>query len=133
MAPTHTVPVPHLGAQVGFAISNGKLDPAKPTVVLVNALCATHEMYAGQLASGSGPLAAAANVVAVEPLGHGATACATEHFTAWDSALVALQAMDALGVGRAVLAGTSQGGWIVVRMALLAPERVSHMSEGVVV
>ncbi|XXH01929.1 Golgi transport complex subunit 3 [Hypoxylon texense] len=122
-SPTQTVPVPHLDAQVGYAISNGgTLDPAKPTVVLVNALCATHRFFAGQLASAA--LAPAANLVALEPLGHGATACGREHWTSWDSALVALQAMEALGVGKAVLLGASQGGFIVVKMALLAPEKV---------
>lgn len=37
---------------------------------------------------------------------------------------MALEVMTALGVQKAFCLGTSQGGWIVVRMALLAPERV---------
>ncbi|KAI1770994.1 putative alpha/beta hydrolase [Hypoxylon cercidicola] len=122
MAPTQTVQVQHLGAKVGYAISDDRLDPAKPTCVLLSALCTTRAFYAAQFASA--PLTAAANLVALEPLGHGATACAREQFTAWDSALVALQAMEALGVREACVLGTSQGGWIAVRMALLAPERV---------
>src|SRR5690349_23442152 len=32
--------------------------------------------------------------------------------------------LDALGIDRAFVLGTSQGGWIAVRMALLAPDRV---------
>ena len=37
---------------------------------------------------------------------------------------MALQVMEALGIDKAFALGTSQGGWIVARMALLAPERV---------
>ncbi|KXS97152.1 hypothetical protein AC578_3074 [Pseudocercospora eumusae] len=37
-----------------------------------------------------------------------------------------LQALDALGIkGKAFVLGTSQGGWICVRMALLAPEKIA--------
>ena len=34
------------------------------------------------------------------------------------------QVMDALGIEKAFVLGTSQGGWVTVRMALLAPKRV---------
>ncbi|KAI1137685.1 putative alpha/beta hydrolase [Hypoxylon sp. FL0543] len=122
MASTQTVKVQHLGAQVGYAISNDELDPSKPTCVLVNPLCSTAAYYADQLRSER--LARAVNLLAIEPLGHGATECGSEHFNFWDSALVALQALTALGVERAYALGTSQGGWIAVRMALLAPGRI---------
>ncbi|KAI1759919.1 putative alpha/beta hydrolase [Hypoxylon sp. FL1150] len=122
MAVTQTVQVQHLGAKVGYAIASGKLDPSKPTCVLVNALCTSLELYAAEFASEK--LTAAANLVAIEPLGHGATVCNQEQFTAWDTAVVALQAMEALGVGKACLLGVSQGGFIITRMALLAPEKV---------
>jgi pimeloyl-ACP methyl ester carboxylesterase len=35
-----------------------------------------------------------------------------------------LQVMEKLGVEKAFVLGTSQGGWITVRMALLAPEKI---------
>ena len=37
---------------------------------------------------------------------------------------MALQVMEVLGVKKALILGTSQEGWIVARMALLAPEKV---------
>lgn len=37
-----------------------------------------------------------------------------------------LQVLDALGIDKAYALGTSQGGWIVARMAILAPERVCN-------
>lgn len=45
----------------------------------------------------------------------------------WDTAEMNLQVMDKLGIEKAFVLGTSQGGWICVRMALMAPERV-HFS-----
>ncbi|XXH01451.1 hypothetical protein Hte_007811 [Hypoxylon texense] len=125
MAAEQTVQVPHLSAKVGYAISNGRIDPSKPTTVLINAMCVNVGMYQDQMASEK--LTAATNLLATEPLGHGSTTCATEHFTYWDTALIALQAMEALGVPKAFALGTSQGGWIVTRMALLAPDRIQGL------
>lgn len=69
----------------------------------------------------------AVNILAIEPLGHGKTSFPSKaaHFTYWDSAALALAVMDELKIEKAFAMGTSQGGWMVVRMALLAPERVS--------
>ena len=48
-------------------------------------------------------------------------------FTYWDSARDALGLLDHLGVRQAVLGGMSQGGFLSLRAALLAPERVSGL------
>ncbi|KAI1805633.1 putative alpha/beta hydrolase [Daldinia bambusicola] len=122
MAAKQTVQVAHLATQVGYAISNDKLDQSKPTWVLINSLCTSVEFYRPLLDNKA--LTDVVNLVAIEPLGHGATTCATGHFTYWDTALTALQALEALGVKKAYALGTSQGGWIIVRMALLAPEKI---------
>ncbi|KAL8371690.1 hypothetical protein RB595_001477 [Gaeumannomyces hyphopodioides] len=122
MAAKTTVQVPHLGVTAGYRLAGGTIDASKPTVVLVNSMCTTSSLYEHQFASAE--LSAAVNLLAVEPLGHGATSCPSDSFTYWDSALVALQVMDSLGVQKAFALGTSQGGWIVARMALLAPERI---------
>lgn len=131
MAASKTITVPHLGGiQVGYAIAGGAgghIDPRKPTVVLLNSMCMTAALYAAQFADAR--LTAAANLVAIEPLGHGATRVITSegHFTYWDSALMALQVMDQLQIRAAYVLGTSQGGWIAARMALLAPARVAGL------
>lgn len=118
-----TIRVPHLGGiSAGYALSGNKYDPSKPTCVLINSMCMTTALYNDQFEDAS--LTSAVNLLAIEPLGHGSTSCATEHFTYWDSAIMALQVLDALGIQKAFALGTSQGGWIVTRMALLAPERV---------
>jgi pimeloyl-ACP methyl ester carboxylesterase len=122
MAAKTTIKVPHLGGIEAGYRSTG-IDPKKPTIVLINSMCTTSSLYNEQFDSKS--LTDAVNLLAIEPLGHGATMSNSEHFTYWDSATMALQVMEALGVERAFALGTSQGGWMVVRMALLAPEKVS--------
>jgi microsomal epoxide hydrolase len=122
MAATTTIEVPHLGGiKAGYALSSG-YDAKRPTCVLINSMCTTVSLYKDQFASEE--LTSAVNLLAIEPLGHGATSCPTEHFTYWDTAIMALQVMEKLGIEKAFALGTSQGGWMVARMALLAPERV---------
>lgn len=119
---TKTVDVPHLGGiKAGYAFA-APYDASKPTVVLVNSMCTTTALYRDQFSSQK--LTAAVNLLAIEPLGHGATSSATEHFTYWDTAIMNLQVMDKLGIEKAFALGTSQGGWMVTRMALLAPDRI---------
>ena len=126
MAATKTVEVPHLGGiKAGYALSGDSYDASKPTCVLINSMCTTVALYRHQFSNTK--ITGAMNLLAIEPLGHGATNCTTEHFTYWDTAIMALQVMDAFGIRKAFALGTSQGGWMVVRMALLAPERVGSI------
>jgi pimeloyl-ACP methyl ester carboxylesterase len=129
MAAKTTINVPHLGGISAGYRSTG-IDTAKPTLVLINSMCTTSALYDEQFNSKS--LTDAVNLLAIEPLGHGATTSATEHFTYWDTAIMALQVMDALHVQKAFVLGTSQGGWMVVRMALLAPEKVGLQSRFII-
>jgi microsomal epoxide hydrolase len=122
MAATKTIEVPHLGGiKAGYSLSSDSYNASKPTCVLINSMCTTVSLYRDQFSTTK--LTDAMNLLAIEPLGHGATSTASEHFTYWDTAIMALQVMDALGIKKAFALGTSQGGWMVVRMALLAPER----------
>lgn len=125
--PSSTVPttLTHLGnLKVGYRLTYNTVDPAKPTLVCINSMCMTTALFDAQF--NDTKLTNALNILAIEPLGHGSTTLPTRasHFTYWDSAAVALEVMSTLGVQKAFLLGTSQAGWIIVRMALLAPERV---------
>ena len=97
-------------------------DPSKPTLVLVNSFTTSSELYRGQYNNKA--LTDKMNLLAIELLGHGKTRTKSENFTYWDTAIMNLQVMEALGVKKAFVLGTSQGGWITVRMALLAPDRI---------
>lgn len=119
---TETVRVPHLGGStVGYRFGRA-YDPALPTLVMVNSFSTSVELYRPQFADER--LSATANLLAIELYGHGATRSTYRTFTYWDSAIADLQVMEALGIERAYVLGTSQGGWVAARMALLAPDRV---------
>ncbi|KAF4954853.1 hypothetical protein FGADI_4955 [Fusarium gaditjirri] len=123
MAAKSTIKVPHLGGiDAGYRVSGSGIDSSKPTLVLVNSMCTTSSLFEAQFSAQE--LTDKVNLLAIEPLGHGATSSKSEHFTYWDSAIMNLQVMEALGVDKAFALGTSAGGWIVVRMALLAPEKI---------
>jgi len=123
MAETKTVTVPHLGGtQVGYRMPE-PLDRSKPTLVMVNSFSTSADLYTPQFEDED--LRNSANLIAIELFGHGHTRSPSEQFTYWDTAIANLQVMDALGIDKAFVLGTSQGGWVAARMALLAPERVS--------
>ncbi len=122
MSNTKTVEVPHLGGIIAGYQMPHPYDASKPTLVLVNSFTTSSDLYRSQYENKK--LTSAMNLLAIELLGHGQTRTKSENFTYWDTAIMNLQVMEALGVKKAFVLGTSQGGWITVRMALLAPDRV---------
>ena len=117
-----TVTVPHLGTStIGYQFGK-PYDASLPTLVMVNSFSTSVELYRPQFAHTE--LSETANLLAIELYGHGETRSTYEHFTYWDSALANLQVLDALGISEAFVLGTSQGGWVAARMAMLAPDAV---------
>ncbi|TKX24096.1 alpha/beta hydrolase fold-containing protein 14 [Elsinoe australis] len=126
MPNTKTVHVPHLGGiDAAYQMPwNKPYDSSKPTLVLVNSFTTSSELYARQFKDEK--LTSKMNLIAIELLGHGQTRTKSLHFTYWDTAIMNLQVLDALGIkGKIFVLGTSQGGWITARMALLAPEKIT--------
>ena len=122
MNPAQTITVPHLGSStIGYQLGKA-YDASLPTLVMVNSFTTSVEQYRPQFADER--LTATANLLAIEPYGHGRTRAAYEQFTYWDSAVANLQVLEALGIPTAFVLGTSQGGWIAARMAILAPDTV---------
>ena len=122
MSNIKTIQVPHLGGITAAYQRPQAYDAGKPTLVLINSHRTTSDLYKLQFSDES--MSDAMNLIAIEPLGHGQTRTKSEHFTFWDTAIMTLQVLEALGIERWFALGTSQGGWVVVRMALLAPEKV---------
>lgn len=122
MPNTKTIHVSHLGGIDAAYQMPHAYDPSKPTLVLVNSFTTSSELYQSQYANKD--LNEAMNLIAIELLGHGQTRTKCENWTYWDTAIMNLQVLEALGIPRAFVLGTSQGGWITVRMALLAPEKI---------
>src|SRR5687768_18104551 len=110
MSDTETIQIPHLGGStIGYRFGKAH-DASLPTLVMVNSFSTSVELYRPQFADAK--LNEAANLLAIEPYGHGETRATYEHFTYWDSAIANLQALEALGISEAFVLGTSQGGWI---------------------
>ena len=125
MSNAETITVPHLGTStIGYKLGKA-YDASLPTLVMVNSFTTSVELYRPQFADEG--LAATANLLAIEPYGHGQSRASYEQFTYWDSAIANLQVLDALGIREAFVLGTSQGGWIAARMAMLAPRTVKGM------
>jgi hypothetical protein len=123
------VEVPHLGGIVAAYQTSGGWDSSKPTLVMVNSFLTNSNLYGSQYANEN--LTSNMNLIAIELLGHGETKTKNENWTYWDTATMNLQVLEALEKrgevkGKVFVLGTSQGGWITARMALLAPHRVCY-------
>jgi 3-oxoadipate enol-lactonase len=103
------------GIEINYTDSGGE----GPAVVLSHGFLMDQTMFDRQVSA----LAPQYRVITWDQRGHGDTS-ATGAFTYWDSAADVLALLDHLGVERAVLAGMSQGGFLSLRAALTAPDRV---------
>jgi len=93
-----------------------------PPVVLSHGFLMDHEMFAPQVEA----LAGEFRVITWDERGFGQTP-AVGSFGYWDLADDVLALLDHLGIDRAVLGGMSQGGFLSLRAALRAPERVAGL------
>ncbi|MFB8002630.1 alpha/beta fold hydrolase [Nocardia sp. NPDC056000] len=110
------------GARIFYTDSGGQ---DRPAVVLGHGFFMDLSMFAPQAEYLE---ARGFRVLCWDARGHGATDSDPEQsFTYWDSARDMFAVMDAAGVEHAVLGGMSQGGYAVLRAALLAPERVDAL------
>jgi 3-oxoadipate enol-lactonase len=103
------------GATVGYDDTGGD----GPVVVLSHGLLMNRAMFVPQVEA----LRDRYRLVTWDQRGHGEA----EHpgtWTFWDSARDVLALLDHLDIRQAVLGGMSQGGFLSLRAALLAPERV---------
>jgi pimeloyl-ACP methyl ester carboxylesterase len=94
-----------------------------PPVVFSHGFLMDHEMFDPQVDALSGEF----RCITWDERGFGQTE-APGPFTYWDSARDCLGLLDHLGIGAAVLAGMSQGGFLSLRAALLAPDRVRGLA-----
>ncbi len=91
-----------------------------PAVILGHGFLMDHEMFVHQVAV----LRDQYRVITWDERGFGLTEYDGEPFTYWDSANDCLALLGHLGIERAVVGGMSQGGFLSLRVALTAPERV---------
>ena len=104
------------GQNIYFEDTGGSGDP----VILGHGFLMDHEMFAPQVAA----LRDRYRVITWDERGFGLTEFDGKPFTYWDSASDCLGLLTHLGIERAVVGGMSQGGFLSMRAALTAPERV---------
>ena len=104
------------GQKIHYRDSGGR----GPVVVLSKGFLMDYTMFDSQVASLSDKF----RVLTWDESGFGDTEYDGKPFTYWDSANDCLALMTHLGVDSAVLGGMSQGGFLSLRAALTAPERV---------
>jgi 3-oxoadipate enol-lactonase len=90
-----------------------------PAILFCHCLTMTGAMFSPQLEA----FAHRYRCITWDQRGHGQSP-ASSPFTLWDSARDALALMDRLEIDRAIFVGASQGGFVSLRAALLAPDRV---------
>ncbi len=103
------------GVTISYSDTGGTGEP----VVFSHGYLMDSAMFDPQVAA----LAPEYRVIAWDQRGFGGSRASGE-FSYWDSARDVLGLLDHLGVEQAVLAGMSQGGFVSLRAALLAAERV---------
>lgn len=104
------------GQRIRFEDSGGD----GPPVILSHGFLMDREMFAPQVEA----LRPEFRVITWDERGFGETEFDGEPFTYWDSARDCLGLLDHLGIDQAVLGGMSQGGFLSMRAALLAPGHV---------
>jgi pimeloyl-ACP methyl ester carboxylesterase len=104
------------GAEIAYDDTGGD----GPAVILAHGFLMDRSMFAPQVEA----LRATHRVITWDERGFGDTRYDDQPFTYWDSAHDCLALLDHLGIERAVVGGMSQGGFISLRVGLLAPERV---------
>jgi 3-oxoadipate enol-lactonase len=104
------------GARIAFDDTGGD----GPPIILAHGFLMDREMFVPQVAA----LRDTHRVITWDERGFGGTEYDGAPFTYWDSAADCLGLLDHLGIERAVVGGMSQGGFVSLRVALTAPERV---------
>ncbi len=104
------------GQRIYFEDTGGDGAP----VILAHGFLMDSSMFEPQVEA----LGADHRVITWDERGFGQTEFDAQPFTYWDSASDLLGLMDHLSIDRAVVGGMSQGGFVSLRAALLAPERV---------
>jgi pimeloyl-ACP methyl ester carboxylesterase len=104
------------GAEIAYDDTGG----SGPAVILAHGFLMDRSMFGPQVEA----LRSDHRVITWDERGFGDTQYDGEPFSYWDSANDCLGLLDHLGIDRAVVGGMSQGGFVSLRVALTAPERV---------
>ncbi|CAF1430998.1 unnamed protein product [Adineta steineri] len=100
------------------------IDKSLPTIVMHHAFLMNSRFYDRQFKDSR---YAAYNLISIDAHGHGETTGRGKDFTFWDTASDTLQLLTKLDINQFYVLGTTQGGFIALRMALLEPQRIKGL------
>lgn len=106
------------GGQIAYTDHGGD----GPALVMLHGFLMDRSMFAPQVEAMSDNY----RCITVDERGHGQTTGVTP-FDYWDVANDVIAVLDHLGVPTATIAGTSQGGFVALRVALLRPDLVTGL------
>jgi pimeloyl-ACP methyl ester carboxylesterase len=122
MSSAETITVPHLGSStIGYKLGKA-YDASLPTLVMVNSFTTSVEQYRPQFADETSPPPPTCS-----PSSRTATARPAPRTSSSPTGTrpsPTCRSSTALDIPEAFILGTSQGGWIAARMAILAPGTV---------
>ena len=111
------------GVTMAYRISH-IIDKSLVTIVMFHSFLMDSRLYDVQFQD---VRYAAYNLIAIDEHGHGGTTGRGNDFTFWHTASDTSKLLTKLGVERFYVLGTSQGGYIALRMALLEPQRIQGL------
>jgi pimeloyl-ACP methyl ester carboxylesterase len=111
------------GVTLAYRLSH-TIDKSISTIVMFHAFLMDSRLYDKQF---DDVRYVAYNLIAIDEHGHGGTTGRGTDFTFWDTASDSLKLLTKLGIDRFYVLGTSQGGFIALRMALLEPQRIQGL------
>ena len=107
------------GQEIFYTDSGGN----GPVVILAHGFLMDQTMFDAQVSA----LSPEFRVITWDERGFGQTKWDGKDFSYWDSARDCLGLMDHFGIKKCVIGGMSQGGFLSMRAALTAPERVTAL------
>lgn len=123
MAPAPPGPLLRLSTGISTAVSEHGSADGSPPVLLLHGWAGSRRSFAALLPL----LPASLRVLALDLRGHGDADKPPDGYDLPTLAADVVAALDALGIGRAVLVGASSGGYVAQQVAVAAPERVAGL------
>ncbi|CAF0969564.1 unnamed protein product [Adineta ricciae] len=111
------------GVRIAYRLSHS-IDTSLPSIVMHHAFLMNSRFYDQQFKDSR---YSNYNLISIDAHGHGETIGRGNDFTFWDSAADSLQLLTKLGIDQFYTMGTTQGGFIALRMALLEPNRMKGL------
>ncbi|UJR11298.1 hypothetical protein I4U23_015479 [Adineta vaga] len=111
------------GVTIAYRLSH-PIDKSLTTIVMHHAFLMDSRFYNQQMKD---VRYSNYNLISIDAHGHGQTKGRNDKFTFWDTASDSLQLLTQLGIDQFYAMGTTQGGFIALRMALLEPRRVKGL------